>query len=306
MSTKPCPQCGQRSNDGHLCHICTSRLRVRLTHAVEPSVATLWPVLQETVTRRDRLTQPSEVHADTIHGPLPFKDHASRVADDVRGKLLGWVRIAIDDLGADCPADDPVAWCHLLARMLPRWRTHEGAVDFWREVWIMPTAMLAAMDYPEERARIPAGPCPEHTEDQEPCPGQVVSIFPADQAIPPRAECTPRSKGDPVCGRVWPSTEWAGLGLAILVREAQIARQQQRGRTPTPTRDQWQKPDGRRDLIDVLDAAALYGVPMGTLRQWMSAGVVVRHRVIGVDADLIDPRDVRRELGRHAVGKITG
>lgn len=272
---RQCPYCGERSNDGMLCHRCTKATRRALGRVIE-----LWPTLQETVTRRDRIGEASEIRSQSIHGPLPFREAASNVASRVRSDLVGWVRICAEDYGAELPRDSVPAMCRLLIENAKRLRTSEAAAEWAGDIVTARDSILWAVDLMDRRA--PAGPCPELTADNEPCPGVIVATYPIDETLPPRMDCTKPTPDATVCSRSWPSKEWRQLGPRILARQAQIDGQVSRGRKVEPPPAAYDQPPawlGAKVLVSVGDASVIYGVPMETIKTWIKRGKLAKHSI---------------------------
>ena len=303
--SRECPFCGKASRDGHLCHKCTRETREALAR-----IAELWPVLQETITRQDVLTPPSEVHADMIHGPLPYKAPAAEVADRARARLVTWVRLAMADHGAPCPPDVVPAFCSLLIAYASALRLRDDAEDWADEVVSMRDEIAGAVDLPAERSRVQTGPCPERTSDHEPCPGVVVAIYPRD--LPPHADCTPPAPGLTVCGRSWPAESWGSLGGRIVARQRQIEVQKSRGKTDDAAMAYIEPPEwmGAKVYLTVPDAAVVCGVPSSTLYRWVSAGEIDTFSVSASaagrrDVLVVDPEHVAKRRAR-AIDALEG
>lgn len=296
---RQCPYCGERSNDGMLCHRCVKATKRALARIIE-----LWPTLQETITRRDRIGEPSEIRAQSIYGPLPYREPASNVANRVRADLVGWVRICADDYGADLPRDTVPAMCRLLIDRARQLRTSNAAAGWASDMVIARDSILRAVDLTDRRA--PAGPCPEVTADNEPCPGVIVTTYPVDETVPPRMDCTKPTPDAAVCSRSWPSKEWRALGPRILARQAQIDGQKSRGRkveaesavydTPAP----WL---GGKVLLSVGDASVIYGVERSKLEWWLRTGKLTRHPIVTAEASggrpttvAVDPVEVAARI----------
>ena len=289
MSTaRECPYCGQRSEDGHLCHKCT-----RATKKALRRIADLWPILQETITRRDRLTPAAEIRAETIYGPIPFKAQASEVASKVRARLVPWVKICVEDYGAEFPPDRVGSFCGLLSAYSGRLRTHAESEAWADEVASSRDEIAGAVDLPADRAKVPTGPCPEHTADDEPCAGVIFAIYPAVEELSPHMDCVSPTPGVVVCGKSWPAKDWAHLGSRILARQAQIAEQKSRGRQPDQAAAQYIEPAewmGARVFLSVADASVVYGIPLRKLYRWLAAG---RIRTYEVPAAVLSKARVR-------------
>lgn len=280
MTTRPCPSCGEHTRDGHLCWRCTRHTKRALLR-----IAELWPTLQETITRQDRTGTTSEIHAQTIHGPLPFAPVASDVAARVRTDLTHWTHICIDTYQAATPPDRIPSMCRFLVAYAADLRRHEHAGTWADQVTWARDSILWAVDLTDRRT--PAGPCPESTEDGEPCPGVIVAIYPVDENVSPRMDCT-RPHGLPdgakVCGRSWPSQDFRHLGGRILARQQQIDEQIARGRPRTDSDDTAatvytppQPWSGGKLLLSIADAAIIYGVPRSRIEWWIRNGDLERY-----------------------------
>ncbi len=294
MTTRSCPKCKGQSRDGFLCYSC-----VRATKKALDRIADLWPALQETITRRDRTQPASEVRAQTIYGPLPFRDAPSRVAAEVRNDLVGWVRISIDELGADVPRDTIPGLCRALSSSAHQLRKHEAAAEWAESIAGDMARIVRAVDLTDRRA--PAGPCPERTEDGEPCGGVIVAVYPVDERVSPWMECTKSDPGTDICGGVWDATEWRSLGPRILARKAQIDGQKARPKADLSLIEWPAEVPAEVTPISIADAAVIYGVPPGTIRGWlhdkrltkypMAAGLSTPGRPVTVG---VDPEQVAR------------
>lgn len=289
-----CPYCGERSGDGHLCHECT-----RATKRALRRIAKLWPTLQETITRQDKFGSPSEVRSDAIYGPVPFSERASATADDVRAKLVGWVKVCMEDYQAPCPADRVPAMCRMLVDYAPRLRTSPAAEEWADEIAEARDSVARAVDLPSDRAKVPTGPCPERTSDGEPCSGVVVAVYPKDDDERPRMDCTPPAPGVQVCAGSWTPEGWANVGERIMARKRQIDEQKRRGRPEAEVMSYLEPPKllGVKVMLTIADAVVVCGVPRSTLYRWLSSGRVEQRKVIdpvGRPVMVVDPADVTR------------
>ena len=229
--TAPCPNCGGRTRDGHLCRTCTQTTEQRLQ-----ALPGWWVELQRTITRQTRLSAQGGARDNTR--PLPFNPEASQVADrirhgvttpdTVRKGLAGWVRVTVDDLAAARPSSGVTDMCEHLAGALPLLRKHDKAAEFAADVWAWTDAISRAVDYPDVRARIKAGPCPEVDDEREPCAGTVWAIIPQDEHADVFAGCDTCPE-DSDRG-VWPSSQWRKMARRIGDRQAQIEAQKTRPR----------------------------------------------------------------------------
>lgn len=263
MST--CPACSGRSRDGMLCHGCMRTTRKALEH-----IAEWWPILEETITRQARLRTPAASGA--VFRPLPFEVEASKLADEIHTDLVGWVRMAAE-VGAPWPeqGDTPHLATHLVTH-LDVLRHHDAAdslptVDDW------PTRIRRMVDYPDERGRIKVGPCPETAEDG-PCAGLVWARF--FEAERPTMTCEPAKPGDPsTCGKVWVAEQFREASNRILARLEAQRRGRELANTYAPKATEPRPPlplGSIIPLVSVADAAAIYGIPEGTIRRWLSEG----------------------------------
>lgn len=161
---------------------------------------------------------------------LPLNEHAARIAADVHNGIVGWVRITIEDLGADAPAGRLAPMCQHLAQHLRDLRKHEAIEEFTSDVRRWTHAMVQAINRPEVR-RIPAGPCPNQVAGPDgttPCAGKVFAVFPLDPEVRPHAACSQCADPDaePMVG-VWIADDWKRLGKRMQDRQAEGDRARQ-------------------------------------------------------------------------------
>lgn len=272
--TKTCPRCQKHSTDGHLCHECTKAAK-----DATKRIAELWPHLEEAITRRDHLEPSGEVRAKMIFGPLPYRPEVQKVADEVRNDLVGWARICIEELGATVPANSMGGICGLLVDQARKLRKHEAASE-WAGAMLADLHRISkAIDLSDRR--LLAGPCPERTEDDEPCAGLVYGIYPVDDRERPRAECTKPPKVKAVCGRVWMPEEFDTLGRRIITRQAQIDAQKGRAATDEQVADFAIEPPDGVVVMSVADASVVYSVPQSTIYRWVESGHrLIRYRLV--------------------------
>lgn len=192
---RSCPYCQQRSEDGLLCHRCSGHTKRALSDLIE-----WWPDLWQTITRQDKLSKPGEGHGINASRPLAYHYDAAELANEIRASLVGWVRVTVEDLGAPYPHDSISAMSDHLTRWLPQIRKHEAACELVEEVTGWPAKIKRVVDYADERATIPVGPCPEQVEDV-PCRGQVRAVLFEDEHTSPVMRCGK-------CKHEWPSWEW--------------------------------------------------------------------------------------------------
>lgn len=301
-ASKPCSYCGKHSKDGGLCGSCVNSTKIALAR-----VAELWPILEETIFRRDRLAAASEIRAETIYGPMPFKVAASDVAANVRTRIVGWVRILVEDFGAEYPPDRIPAMCGLISGYSSRLRLYSEADTWADEIASSRDEILAVIDLPAERSRVKVGPCPDRTEDGEPCPGTMFAIYPGATNLRPYLECR---RPDPltfVCGRVWTPETWAHMGSRIAARRKLLADQLTRGKrlvpdlepaTPILSTINW---EGGRGFVSIGDASVTYGIPLSTLYRWADLGKLTKYKM-GTTV-LVDPIEVAGRAGSMKLDK---
>ena len=225
MPRTTCPVCGSATPDGLTCQDCTDRLRGDLIGRWEwnndrscrqftDGLAQLWPRLVETITRQDRTGVASEIHVHDPGARIPFSIRAAEVGDQVRGTLVGWCRVAHEDLGVDLPRDTVPAMCARLAGT--DWRAHEAAADISREIHALVGTIMRVIDLPADKARITVGPCPE-----DECGGELVAVIRDDEMIPGVVTCT-------ACGTVTVMDRMStveDLGRRVAARRERLDRQ---------------------------------------------------------------------------------
>lgn len=280
----PCPNCAGRTRDGHLCPTCTRYAADRLRCLPE-----WWVELHRTITRQAKLTPPGG-GAGSGSKPLPYNPDASAVADTVRAGIVGWVRITVEECAAPWPRDGITDLCEHLSNWLSTLRKHEAAADLVQDLWSWSDSIARAVDYPDERAKIAAGPCPETDDDGEHCAGTVAARFPEDPTERAWMECAE-------CGWRAESREWDEAGARIAARAKAIARSDalalevtggQRPKTIYGTPPQWLGP---KVFLTVSDASLTWGVPEREIRRALAAGALTRYGRRGLT--LVDPAQVR-------------
>lgn len=269
---RECPLCGEFSRDGHLCHKCLRNAKKAIVR-----IAQLWVSLEEAITRQDHFAAPSEIRSGTLFGPLPFRPVPSEVAHDGRRTLARWVGVVVSTWGAPRPVATIGAQCRLLDAYAPKLRTSPHAEQWADDMSRLRDAIAGAVDLPAVRSRVNVGPCPERTEDNEPCAGLIVAVYPSDIDDGPHMDCTPPPSGVRVCGKSWPASQWSHLGDRIVARKAQIDGQRARLVDPHHEPAEYsQAPEwiGPRHFITVADASLVYGIPRTTLDRWVKSGKV--------------------------------
>lgn len=293
---RECPSCGEFSADSHLCHKC-----LRSTKRAIVRISQLWVSLEEAITRQDHFAPPSEVRASSLFGPLPFRPVPSEVARDARERLVKWVAIA--SVGHATPNNTIGAYCRFLLSRADKMRTAVYAESWADDMALTRDEIAGAIDLPAERSRVNVGPCPEHTDDGEPCAGRIVAIYPSDLDESPHMDCTIPAAGVKVCGRSWPASQWAHLGDRIQARQQQIDAQKSRVKPDETVTEYSEVPEwtGGRTFISISDASMIYGVPRKTLEGWISRGKLRSYPVAGLPVvgrpgrpvlAVVDPREV--------------
>lgn len=221
MVKRECVRCGRRSDAAPICQSCIKSARQALA-----GIADNWRHLTEAITRQTRMQPDSQ--GRSANRPLPVNIDASRVADSVRNTLVGWVRVLCEDNHLDPPTNTVAAICAWLDSNHHLIRRHEAAADCVDELIDACGMLTRAIDYPDDKARIFVGPCPEADAEGDPCPGEIHAIIPERESGAPRMECR-------VCGNVWASEQWTRMGVRVQRRAAQIEQQKTYGRIP----DEW-------------------------------------------------------------------
>ena len=300
-----CPFCGEGSRDGHLCHKCTGNVRKAIVR-----VAQLWVSLEEAITRQDHLQPPNEVRAEVLFGPLPFRLVPSEVAKDARQRLSRWVGVVVATSSGSGPENSIGAYCRYLLDHTPMLRVRDDAEEWADDMTLCRDQIAGAVDLPAERSRVTVGPCPERTDDEEPCSGIVVAVYPSDMDESPHMDCTPPPPGEDgkpikVCARSWTPPQWAHLGARIAAKQQQVAMQKARVHSDGEVMRYLEPPEwlGAKVFLTVADASVVCGVPLSTLHRWVKAGEVpaqmVPATVLGKrEVQVVDPAKVAARQAR--------
>lgn len=219
-----CPNCSARSIDGHLCHQCSGRLRRDLRELP-------WLYLQarHAALGLVRLAAGGG-GGGTLEPPLPVNLRASRLTDRIRSGLIGWARIAHDELGCDWPEPRIGSICEHLAASVGELRKHEAAAELANDVAAWTHKIVALINRPPTR-RIEVGPCPlDTTTDGETarCTGVVWAILPSPSGdgteAPAHAACSWCCDPDaePMVG-LWVAEQWRTLGRLMVARSSRDA-----------------------------------------------------------------------------------
>jgi len=283
-----CPVCDGRSNDGFLCHTCTRIIKRELL-----SVGVRWHDLRITISRLSKIGPESE-RAGSSSRPNPYDVDVAALASDIRARLVGWVKLAMDEFGAALPHDTVPALCRFVIEWLPVYRKHEAASELFDEVMALPwrgevrpmgRQVMRAIDLPSH-TQVKVGPCPEAVED-EPCSGTVTATFPKDVTDPAWMEC-----GE--CHWVSDSRHWDVDGERIRQRARKIRNAALLSRAmfgdpnpPTYTPPYHHVPV----LLTVPDAALTWGIPERRIRKKIEQGKITRYGKRGLT--LVDPKEMR-------------
>jgi hypothetical protein len=164
--------------------------------------------LEVTLTRQARLTAATE-GSRSANTPLVYQELASDLLGAQRAILASWCRLLHDEVTDDWPRRDTVMSMALhIEAHLTELRKHDAAGELVDEVRQLVTRIVRCIDYPEDRAKVHVGPCPEEP-DGEPCPGQLYLHLPyRNDGKRPRVRCA-------ACGTVWFSEQWSRLGLRV-------------------------------------------------------------------------------------------
>lgn len=209
MTLRPCANCGRAMTDqAIICHGCTNTLRRQLTEL--PWLAS---ELEITLIRDtqigDRQPGRSAVTA------LPWNETASATLRELAAIVELWCQLAQADAGAR-PHDDTVqGHAHAIRDVIHDLRAHDAAGDLAGEIADVHRRSRHVIDHPEDRSRVPVGPCPEEYPDDHgqraACPGNVIAHYPVDDR--PYLACTS-------CQAQWPPEQWPRIGRLMQSRQA--------------------------------------------------------------------------------------
>lgn len=170
--------CGNPVQDATICARCTDALERDLG-----DVPAFHAELEVTLTRQTAMGERSASKA--AETPVYFHEGASEALVVMRSTLVGWVRTAVEEDGAEWPADTPEAMATLLMHRLNWLRRHEAADEAVDELKSMMGLVRRTVDRPQ--ARWYAGPCGYEVENRE-CPGELYAHVGAIQVTCP--ECS--------------------------------------------------------------------------------------------------------------------
>jgi ribosomal protein S27AE len=206
VPAKTCPRCGEREDQGWLCHGCTRHLRNTLR-----AIRNDWPDLMDAFTRARGIQLDSEGHGTTLHGPLPFDEQAAEVSRHIRAVLVSWSMVTVEDFHATCPPDRIAAMVGHLIAWLPTIRKHVWALELSDEVDDLHAWLLGALQRGEGRlVTLQRASCPD-------CGGPLTARVGLDWSRNPRIRCRGTD-----CGREWGADAWDELMAASQRRDDAI------------------------------------------------------------------------------------
>lgn len=236
-ATRKCPDCGAPlHNQRMICRRCE-----RYASRMLANQASLRGDLAAEYLRMTRKTEQVRV-LDRREFPIPFEAKASRLLARQASWLAGWaavvVRLRPPLSGPLCrrrcthrsciavrdsqpPAATVEARSCFVEAALPLLRNKPEAPQLLAELRRLVAEILAVVDLPAVRTKINAGPCPlawAKDDAEEPCPGQVDAVVPADERIPAMMRCS-------ACHAEWDTTRWSTAGRLILARQETLQKQ---------------------------------------------------------------------------------
>lgn len=182
-----------------------SRMAAGVTNGPEPTPTdpNIWD---------HRYSRPLRAHQKpgSANKPLVYSDQASAVLSAQRAILVSWSRLVHDDISHTWPREDSVASMALFIEShLPELRKHDAAGELVTEIRDLVRRIVRCIDYPDDRAKIHVGPCPEKDEDGEKCPGELRMHVPfTNDGKRIRVRCA-------ACGEVWYPEQFNRLGILI-------------------------------------------------------------------------------------------
>lgn len=204
MSQRTCASCDNPVKDSiTICGRCERILSQHLgdmeAHRAE---------LEITLTRQMRMIS-AQNGGRSANTPLAYQELASTLLSSQRAILVSWCRLIHDEIVDEWPKVDTVASMAMFVEShLTDLHTHEAAGDLVDEVYDLVRRIMACIDYPEDRAKIHVGSCPEQFMDG-PCSGQLFMHLPyLNDGKRPKVRCS-------VCESEWYAEQWARLGLRV-------------------------------------------------------------------------------------------
>lgn len=156
--------CGNPT-DGYLCHDCTTALRVELTDVPE-----LLAELDITLSRQDRLTDPTNRTRTGGERPLPYKPHVTPAVWLLHHTLHTWAL----DHGAPENSTTPGLAQHLLVN-LHHIQNHPDAGRLVDEITHAIHHAREAIDRPDDRRQF-LGPCDAELDDRSHCREEIYGV----------------------------------------------------------------------------------------------------------------------------------
>jgi hypothetical protein len=206
MTTRTCAACDEPVREGMMiCRGCTRRTRRNLADQEANRQELL-----TTLARDTHMTAPNN-GGRSAERPLPIDPRAGDLLAEQRALLVAWCRLLHDEHHAPLPADTIAAMACHIENWLDRLALHPAAGELVTELRDLEHRILKVIDYPDERARIPVGPCIVELDDGSPCPGEVEARFPQDKTKPPLMRCR-------YCNTEWDTIQWPRVGQKILRR----------------------------------------------------------------------------------------
>lgn len=195
-SVKTCPRCGQREDQGWMCHDCTTHLRNSLS-----AIRNDWPDLMDAFTKARGIPLDGEGHGKSHEHALPFDDQAAEVSRHIRAVLVSWTKVTVDEFGATCPRDRIGAMVSHLEAWLPTIRKQEWVLDLCDEADDLHAWLIGALQQGEGRlVTLQRASCPE-------CGGALTARVGLDWSRNPQIRC----RGAADCGREWGAGAWDEL-----------------------------------------------------------------------------------------------
>jgi hypothetical protein len=210
---RTCAACDNPASDGvTICGRC-ERITSRHLGDMEAHRAEL----EVTLARQTRLTAASD-GGRSANTPLPYQEQASALLGSQRATLVSWTRLVHDEIDGVWPVDTIGAMALFIERHMAELRKHEAAGELVSEIGQLVNRIMRCVDYPDDRARIHVGPCPEEDEDGEKCPGELHLHLPyANDGKRPRVRCS-------VCQTVWFPEQFIRLGHRVKFQREGVER----------------------------------------------------------------------------------
>ena len=144
--------CGRPAPDSTLCAVCTTRLGDALDRISE-----LWPEVTVRLTGEKAVDYSTLGTSPSRDVPMPFDLKASDLRDDVRVKVVGWVRVLLEEGGTYDGPDEVSRLAEWLRAQVTEIARAGWAIDCLSEITDAVNQMTRLIDSPP--ARIYAGRC---------------------------------------------------------------------------------------------------------------------------------------------------